>query len=379
MTFTNSSFLMSLLFSNVLLIQLCILFQNTKFMIDIGYRLLAVFLAITLLRFLFPFEIAFSTNILLPEILSRVIIFIKTPHIAFGRFSLSIWSTFLIIWLIGSAVTGIRLLRSYRHFNRMIQQLGTDISAEEPYESLLRQICQKRHKKNRFRIVKLPGIGSPMVTGFRNPYILLPEHTITDQQDLYYILSHEAAHIFHHDMVIKFLSQILCVIYWWNPFVKQLKKQISTMLELRVDFILTNSSDPQIRVNYLESLLRAAKMEQHTTESAISFCNTNESLLKQRFSMIIRQSQKQSRWKQILLSVVFVGLYAFSIFFIFEPSYMSPENVDGSFVPTPENSYLMEMEDGIYHFYFEGDYIVDIDTISEDFADLPIYQNPKEN
>ena len=379
MIFTNSSFLMCLLFSNILSILLCILFRNTRFMIDIGYRLLALFLIITLLRFLLPFEIACSTNILLPETLSRIIIFLKTPNIVLGKCTLSVWHLFLIVWLVGSGIAFLRLLLSYHRFYQIVRRLGTDISREEPYRSLLQQICQERHKRCRFHIVQLPGISSPMVTGISKPHILFPDNLNADRQDLYYIISHEVSHIFHHDMVVKLMAQFLCVIYWWNPFTGLLKKQISTMLELRIDLQLTASPDPQIRVNYLDCLLRAAKSEQQAAEPAISFCNASESLLKQRFSMIISHRKKKSRWKQISFSLLFVGLYAFSTFFIFEPHYMSPEEAEGTFVPTPENAYLVEKKDGTYDLYYKDSYMSNLHTIDEGFVELPVYQNPKED
>lgn len=53
LTFSNSSMLMSLLFSNILLMILYLIFRNTEVMIDIGYKLLVLFIAVTALRFLF--------------------------------------------------------------------------------------------------------------------------------------------------------------------------------------------------------------------------------------------------------------------------------------------------------------------------------------
>ena len=148
------------------------------------------------------------------------------------------------------------------------------------------------------------------------------------------------------------------------------------MLELRIDLQLTASPDPQTRVNYLECLLRAAKSEQQAAEPAISFCNTSETQLKQRFSMIISHQQKKSRWKQISFSLLFVGLYAFSTFFIFEPHYISPEEAEGTFVLTPENAYLVEKKDGTYDLYYEDRYMSNFHTIDENFVELPVYQSP---
>lgn len=100
LTFSNSSMLMSLLFSNILLMILYLIFRNTEVMIDIGYKLLVLFIAVTALRFLFPFEFVYSTNINLPSTLSRIMIGFK------NRFLLS--ETFLYLlgaffWLFGSS------------------------------------------------------------------------------------------------------------------------------------------------------------------------------------------------------------------------------------------------------------------------------------
>lgn len=378
LTFSNSSMLMSLLFSNILLIILHCIFRNKKFMMDIGYKLLVSFIIITVLRFLFPFEIAYSTNINLPSTLSHIIICFKDPFINIGHYTLSIWHIFLIIWAVGSCIAMIRCLLSYRSFHRMILSLGTDITSEEPFESIMGKICQKYNKKNPFHIVKLYGITSPMITGIRNPYILIPEDFDVEVQDMYYILSHEAAHFFHHDLLLKFFSEFLCILYWWNPFVVLLKRQIATMLELRIDLQITNSSDPQDQINYLNCLINAAKAASFnpvSAESAISFCNTNESLLTQRFFIIMNGSQKKrNRRKQLLFSFFFVGLFFFSIFFIFEPYCISSEALEEGFLATPDNSYLIKNPNGTYDFYYNDIYQSTLSRVDDSLLGLPIYK-----
>lgn len=376
LTFSNSSMLMSVLFSNILLMVLYFIFRNTKLMMDIGYKLLVLFITITVLRLLFPFEIAYSTNIYFPQDLSNLIICFKTDFIRIGNHSLSIWHISLMIWAAGSAITMIRYLLRRHSFHAMILSLGTDISAEEPYHSLLDAVCQKHDKKNLFHIVKLYGITSPMITGIRRPYILIPEDFDADIQDMYYIFSHEAAHFFHHDLLLKLFSEFLCILYWWNPFVVLLKRQIATMLELRIDLQITNSPDPQERINYLNCLIRAARAEASVStfaETAISFCNTNESLLTQRFSIIMNAPRKKAdQRKQLLFSLFIIGLYIISIVFIFEPFFI-PEDIEG-FWARPDNAYLIENPDGTYDFYCDNEYKSTLPRVDDSMADLTIYQ-----
>lgn len=377
LTFSNSSMLMSLLFSNILLMILYLIFRNTEVMIDIGYKLLVLFIAVTALRFLFPFEFVYSTNINLPSTLSRIMIGFKKPIFAIGNFPLSPWRIFLVIWIVGICIALIRCILSYRSFHKTVKTLGTDISSKEPYCSLLQEICQKYRKKNRFHIITLRGITSPMIMGIRSPYILIPEDFDVKSQDMYYILCHEASHFFHHDLLLKLFSELLCIIYWWNPFITLLKRQIATMLELRVDLQITNSQDPQDRIDYLSCLINAAKAGDSVPAPsfAISFCNTSESLLIRRFSIMIKSSQrKANRGKQLGFSVLIIGIYFFSVLFIFEPFYMPPEINEATYFPTSDNAYLIENTDGTFDFYYNDSYKATLSQMDEFLSDLPIYK-----
>ena len=157
-----------------------------------------------------------------------------------------------------------------------------------------------------------------------------------------------------------------------------LKRQIDIMLELRIDLHITDSTDPQERINYLECLLNVAKSGTSASAvSSISFCNTSETLLTQRFSIIGDTPQKKTnRRKQILLSLLMAGLFLFSIFFIFEPSgSVRPEDwEEGMFLATPDDSYLVENPDGTYDFYHDDIYQSTLSHIDETLLDLPVYK-----
>ncbi|MDE6608212.1 MAG: hypothetical protein K2K54_10730, partial [Lachnospiraceae bacterium] len=165
---------------------------------------------------------------------------------------------------------------------------------------------------------------------------------------------------------------------WWNPFVVLLKRQIATMLELRIDLQIPNSSDPQDQINYLNCLINAAKAAVSnpvSAKSAISLCSTNESLLTQRFFIIMNSSQKKrNRRKQLLFSLLFVGLFFFSIFFIFEPFSIAAKDAEGTFYITPSTAYLIENPDGTYDFYYKNDFQSTLSHVDEALSNLPIYK-----
>ena len=58
--FSFTSVLMTVVVSNLLLAAISMLFRNEDVLAGIGFKLTAVFCVITLMRFLFPFELPFS-------------------------------------------------------------------------------------------------------------------------------------------------------------------------------------------------------------------------------------------------------------------------------------------------------------------------------
>lgn len=381
--FSLSSLLMSILFSNILLILLSFIFLNRKFMVIIGYPLLTIFLIITFLRFVFPFELPVSTNILLPEWLSIAIIFLKEPHISMGTLTFSIWHLFLFLWSLGFVIGIYRLLCAYRKMYHRIPILGTDVTKEETYASLLGQICKERRRKNQFCIYKLPNLSVPMIFGLRSSYILLPEET--HEKELYYILSHETAHHFHHDQWLKLALQLLCIIYWWNPFMPLFKRQFSRVLEMRVDSYIIDSCDSKQKFNYLNCLIETSKsgnMEKATIP--IALCNADTLELAQRIAVLDKKHQRRtSRFFQFFCMSVIGGLYVLSFLFIFEPHYMSPEikeefSNSTPMIAFPANSYLIANPDGSYDLYIDDTHIDTLTVLDEYMDDIKIYKTLEE-
>ena len=420
MHFSLSSVLMSVLFSNIMLIILYFVFRNTDFMIRIGNKLLTLFLAITVLRFLFPLELPISRNILLPELISRFLIFVKSPLFTIRGFQISIWRMVLAVWAVGGIIGIIRLIRSYTGYCHGFSLRCEDVTEKEPYSSTIRKICKERKRKNHFRICLVDLESVPMIHGLLKPIIHIPAQLKLTDRELYYVLSHEAAHYFHGDLWQKLLLKLLCVAYWWNPFVYLLEDSFETLLEMRVDSHIIRSTDKEYRYEYLQCLINIANSgiaPEDAQESAewpcyeitsdpgtSSNCGTlseafdatgqakrgfsikpRDPILVQRFQMMIANCTRRLNWIQLLCLVLITGLYTFSILFIFEPHYMSPDALNDALVPNgevlpamPNNSYMIVNPNGGYDLYIDGKYMETFPDVDEYMSDIKIYNTIEE-
>ena len=101
--FSFSSFYMSIIFVNLMILLLFIIFQNQKLMLKLGLPIIGSVVFVTILRMMLPFEFLFlSHNIYFPETISRVISDVQHPYFFNGRFS--IITFILVIWIIGAVI-----------------------------------------------------------------------------------------------------------------------------------------------------------------------------------------------------------------------------------------------------------------------------------
>lgn len=388
--FSLSTLMMSFLFSNLLLLLLWFIIYRSGIASDVGYRLLWGYLALILLRFLFPFELIYSKNILLPKSFSRGLIFLKKSYSLWG-FELSIWKLFLIVWLVGSMIMAVRKWKQYHSYRKYVFCQGENITKKEPINQILKDICTSRGKKNRFCVLQMQDHTSPCIFGFTRPCILLPDYldlgTQAEQsglssEELYYILCHEASHYFRHDLWKKLFAEILCVIYWWNPVALLLRDQVDAILDIQVDLTIVGGSDHKQKKDYMKCLTTVMELLRQrdsgdTNHWAISFCRAEQSLLLQRFKMIAKDGkrQKTNRGLQLIFAALMFGIYLFSMVFIFEPYYIAPKDADDGFQLSPENAYLIINPEAGYDLYVNGKYIVTLSVLDESLLDLKIYDS----
>lgn len=108
---------------------------------------------------------------------------------------------FYLVWLCGSLFLGTYTWISNRKLKRGIRRMDT---AESRYS--LPVCCSD-------------AVVSPCLFGLFEPCILV-NRTVMEDEELYrQVIRHELTHYRQKDHIWTFLRVVMCVIYWWNPFV----------------------------------------------------------------------------------------------------------------------------------------------------------------
>lgn len=378
LTFSFSSVLISILCCNALIIFLSLVFSSHKILLRLGFRTLNMILLIVFLRLLFPFELPVTTNIYFPERLSYVIAMILGDNYSFHGFSFSIWNVMVLIWITGFFCQLYRYADAAKKLLRFIRLFGTEATKEEPYASILKQICSRERCRNKIHIIKNSFSPEPAVYYLGDYYILIPDNLEINANEMRCLLSHEVSHILHHDLLIKNLVQIACMLYWWNPFCILFKKQLDLLLELQADQKTGNGTKKE-KDEYLSCLVRVANqmVKRKTQNNLIGLSFTTESgiLLKKRVQILMENDSTKKRNKSRLVLLPVYMLVVFSLLFIFEPYGISPEDAKGSIELTAENCYAIESDNGTYNIYYNNNYFENVNSLEYYPDGMIIYYN----
>lgn len=374
MHYSFSTILMTILASNLIIVLITFCFRHRKIMLSVGYRLLAVFLVFTLIRFLFPFELPFTKSIYYSDaIFSKCIFCLQHSFYQIGFLRISLLSFLECVWFAGVLVKLCRHIKDRRGSARFIAAQGRDVSLKEPYKTLMDEICGGR--KNPFRVVLLSQLDVPQVYGILSPRIMLPEYMELDRDELYFVLHHEAYHYFHRDILIKEAVSLLCILYWWNPACKLLQEQVGLILEMHVDDSLV-SDDSDKAASYLLCLIRimeaaSGKNSGVPCDLTVALTSKNDDELIKRFQMLFHKNRKKNIPLFLALLAMVVCIYIGSYGIILEASSydFAPENDD--FIRYDKDFYAVSNEEGSYDIYYNGILIETVESL-EYYRGIPV-------
>lgn len=133
--------------------------------------------------------------------------------------------------------------------------------------------------------------------------LIFIEHSYSSQ-DKEMILKHEQVHtkLFHSADII--LIELLKVVFWFNPFVYLLRKEITSIHEFQADELALKSVDAEQYCNLL------ARVALQSADFPIAN-HFNNSLTIKRIAMITNAKLKLSRWKIVSSAAVLGLLFAF--------------------------------------------------------------------
>ena len=309
------SFLLTSVTTSILVILLSLLFALFKTRVSARAKYVIWFLV--LLSFLFPFRPQFGSGLIRMNSGSTInTVATQVPsgtaqvasQVTEKTIEPDLWQTFLnlpwfeiliVIWLLGFLFSIARYAYSYFLFRKMLKRWGTPVE-DEGALAQLQKIQEEMGIKNKVRLLHYPMSQSPMLIGFRDILIVLPESDYTEEE-LQLVFRHELTHYKHYDVLINLLAILVKSLHWFNPIVRLACRETQEVGEMYCDYDVLNDQDMHYRTFYGETILTMIDRSKKTP-IALTTCFYSEKFnLKRRIVSIM-----DSRLPKKLLSTVFV-------------------------------------------------------------------------
>ncbi len=376
MLISITSFLTAVLFSNIMIVLVYMLFRNVKVIKYISINIIIICIMIAPIRLLFPIELNITKTIPCEVVFPPIMKFLRKPLLSDNYCFFTPFFVLLILWIAVSIYKSFKSISLYLKFNQLIRILPP--VTDKHIKTILEEVIAEYPRYISFRIVQTPKLMTPFIYYMKIPTIVLPNVNFTDNE-LYNILRHEVAHYYNHDFIIKAVFEFLCIMYWWNPFIFLLKKQFETWLEIHTDITAVKNLNSLERINYFDCLIKIAKkFKTLNINNGAFMIYHNQSMLKKRFyvaNLYNRGEVVKKNTKNIIYvsTMIIVTIYmSFSV--IFEPYFINSENIKDGIRLSKKTAYFVENKNSGYDVYYYMDYWGNFQIIYDDLLELPIYQ-----
>lgn len=334
-----TSILTSVVVGNLLIMALWLILSTNQGIRYVNINFIMVFIMLIMIRLFLPFEYGFTNSIACTVVLPSISKLVY-HYFAIGSGGFYGYQILLLIWMTGFFVRLYQIAIQYYKVCKDIKCLP-DCHGIKP---ILNEVIIKNKRYVNFKVIKISGLMTPVILGLWHPTIMIPSNDYT-QEELIYILHHETEHYYQHDLWIKAILELLCALYWWNPFCSIFKKQVSKALEMRTDSKVIGAMDERQRLKYLDCLLKVAKSHTKPMNNLALGFDGKRTCLKQRFCYIL-DYQITKRKALIIINSILAGVIIFlSTTIILEPYFIKPENAAGTYTINKNNSFFCKKRD----------------------------------
>ena len=233
------------------------------------------------------------------------------------------------IWLFGTVFLLIHYALQYRKAIRAARQASPWDSRTA---SLLSEIRRQTGRTIKVRGRTAANIESAFGVGVLRRYIILPDKAYTDAE-LHYILLHEYTHFLKHDTVVKLMVTLFCIIFWWNPVVYLLQKDLEQNLEIKCDLSVARTLCSKERAAYLRTILSLMKQSDRKHRipfaAAALFKTDADAAIKERFETVMAYSaNRRNRAASAVFTSVFTVLLIASYTVLPQPQFAAPKSTE---------------------------------------------------
>ena len=348
MQITIFSVWMTILWSSILILIFYVL-RKKLVLLDVcsvsGVLILYIF---CIIRLMIPIELPWTKELWGGEIYNRVYDVVRYEVVS----GINIYQMFGLIWMAGALFFFIKLTIRYIKLTKMLDRIP--VKKDERAESVLTTVLKDKEKRP--EIMKTSAVQIPCCVGVFHKRILIPAKEYSDEE-LYYIILHEYTHLKNNDVLTKLLINSICAVYWWNPLVYLLRKDMQQSLEIRCDGLVSKKMDSISRSNYLAVMLAEFKDNCHADEfkkyhsSVMPLFEEHSEKLIERFQLVSDRKNGTSVKGNLVATAITICLLMASYSFVLQSQYACPieeiETDDISYSVDSNNSYIV-VRDGEY-------------------------------
>lgn len=249
-----------------------------------------------------------------------------------------------ITWLIGMLGMLIGLFISKLRFAHRVRSCT---KTQNAFSSMVTQCSKELEVKQSIPVVIQDYVDSPALTGILHPKILLPD--CADRmtpQTLRFVLLHELGHYKRKDLWMNELLLLLQCVYWFNPLVWVLFRQMRQDMELLNDSYLLKKLGQEQRRAYSQSLVEVLGLTHHVNRMSPMVCMTEGcSDTQRRIAMMKKQGFFYQHRKSIGVGCTILIVALSLLFLTTTPKSMSPEDaVDALVDSIQEQDYVISFQ-----------------------------------
>lgn len=229
-----------------------------------------------------------------------------------SQFRITLAQAIIAVWVIGMALSAVKLLIARLKFNRMIQHCS--IAPAKRILKIYEKCCNDLNIRHPLPIRIITGVFSPVITISMCPQIILPYDIcieLTDEQ-LIHTIAHELTHYRRRDHLLSLLLRLLEIVYWFNPIVWLLKREIVKDMECACDSFVTAAYDKANRREYALTLLKLFSQPQKNSYMLAMARTSSEEDVERRMRGIF--NSRKSRTPVKMIAVVLCAILLVTCF-----------------------------------------------------------------
>lgn len=325
---TLFSFVTAVLLSSLLIVVLYLSRKSAKTIRMLNFGYLACLYLFCLGRMFFSLELPFAAVIRAPSLMNPLHD-VNEANLPMMEGAFLVSDLLLLVWAVGSILLFAQFLIRYHRGKRDIDRLPKQ--ENQVLQKILDELQRGNKRRIPIQVLCCSGLSTPCGIGLLRRQILLPSQEYTEEE-LFHILRHELQHFQTHDLLVKWMIRVFQCLFWWNPLVYLLGKDMDQVLEIKCDLSVVKNYSRQETLAYMRTIKSQLEQAIHTEKivpvaSASLVGNFAMSNVEERF-LYLAESLKPNQRKELpkpAFAVLFAALIMASYSFVLQSSYEAPE------------------------------------------------------